>query len=61
MFMKKASCGFNYMNITIVIDAFTVVIVMPQFGASLTVINYTLRVINYAPRVINYAPREHLW
>jgi len=46
---------------------------MPQFGTSLTVINYSrvisyaLRVINYAPRVINhaprvinYAPREHL-
>ncbi len=30
---------------------------MPQFGASLTVINCTPKVINYAPRVINYANR----
>ena len=29
---------------------------MPQFGASLTVINYAPKVINYAPKVINYAP-----
>ncbi len=31
----------------------------PQFGASLTVINYAPKVINCAPRVINYAPKEH--
>ncbi len=38
---------------------------MPQFGASLMVVNYVprvtnyaLRVINYALRVVNYAPRD---
>jgi hypothetical protein len=31
--------------------------VMPQYGASLTVVKYAPRAINYAPRVVNYAPR----
>jgi hypothetical protein len=34
--------------------------VTPQFGTSLTFINYAPRVIDYAPGVIIYAPREHL-
>jgi len=33
---------------------------MPQFGVSLTVINYAPRVIKYAPRVINYQLYIHL-
>ncbi len=30
---------------------------MPQFRASLKVVNYSVRVVNYAPSVISYAPR----
>ncbi len=33
---------------------------MPQFGASLMVVNYAPRVTNYALRVVNYAPREQV-
>ncbi len=33
---------------------------LPQFGATLMVVNYASRVISYAPRSVNYAPKEHL-
>jgi hypothetical protein len=33
---------------------------MSQFGALLTVVNYTHRGVNIDPIVINLTPREHL-
>ncbi len=47
-------------KITVVNDSSRVVTcqcVMPQLGASLTVINYARRAINCAPRVVNYGHR----
>jgi hypothetical protein len=33
---------------------------IPQFGASLTAVNYAPRVITCVPGAINYASSEHL-
>jgi hypothetical protein len=54
--------GLYYKNFTVVNDASRVSYqwVMSQFGASLTIINYTPRVINYAVRMFSHAPKEHL-
>ncbi len=60
-FLNPGTRGFYYKKFTIVNDdckwrLLSCQWLMPQFGASLTVINYTPRVVNYIPRVNNYAP-----
>ncbi len=54
----RAKCsGLHYKILQLYLTPKSCQWVMPQFGASVIVINYAPRANNYAPRANNYAPR----